>query len=330
MNDSMNNDTLVIGLPSKGRLEANSLTYFARAGLGVVKQDGRGYNGRLQGVNNVEVVFLSADEIAQRLGNGGLHMGVTGEDLIYERIEKPELSVEPMARLGFGHATVAVAVPKSWIDVRLMVDLDEVAWGFRTRYGRQMRIATKYTRLTRNFLSRHGVTNYRIVESAGATEGAPGIGSAEFIVDITSTGATLAANNLKLLEDGVILKSEAVLMACLVASWSTPTLTAAAEVLAMIMARKRAASMVEVRFVHKGVDVGFLSSLTERFGVMTSFPREGTAQDVVIVYCPREQLHPLVAWLQKDGSQTVTASFPDYIFTADNEGYDRLLARLNG
>ena len=115
--------------------------------------------------------------------------------------------------LGFGSANVVVAVPQAWIDVRTMADLDDVTTGFRAQHNRRMRVATKYINLTRTFFAAHGVVDYRIVESAGATEGAPAVGTAEMIVDITTTGATLAANGLKVLDDGVILRSQANLVA---------------------------------------------------------------------------------------------------------------------
>jgi ATP phosphoribosyltransferase len=158
------------------------------------------------------VAFLSASEIARELSTGTIDMGVTGEDLLRETIADFDARVSIPARLGFGHADVVVAVPDSWIDVVTMADLDDVAAEFRQRHGRRLRIATKYWRLTQGFFSgQHGIQMYRIVESLGATEGAPAAGQADIIVDITSTGSTLHANELRVLEDGVMLKSEACL-----------------------------------------------------------------------------------------------------------------------
>ena len=159
------------------------------------------------------MTFLSATEIARELDRGSIDLGVTGEDLVRETIPDWETRVEISARLGFGRADVVVAVPEVWFDVSTMADLDDVAADFRHRHGRRLRIATKYWRLTQQFFSqKHGIQVYRIVESLGATEGAPAAGSADVIVDITSTGSTLKANHLKVLEDGVILRSEACLV----------------------------------------------------------------------------------------------------------------------
>ncbi|MDN2566263.1 ATP phosphoribosyltransferase [Aquibium sp. A9E412] len=207
--------SVTIALPSKGRLKEDALAALAAAGLTVeAPQDARRYSARVAGFDGLEVAFLSASEIARELGRGAVDLGVTGEDLVRETIAGWSDKVEIAARLGFGRADVVVAVPDVWFDVATMADLDDVAAEFRHRHGRRLRIATKYWRLTQQFFSqKHGIQVYRIVESLGATEGAPAAGSADVIVDITSTGATLAANHLKVLDDGVILRSQACLVA---------------------------------------------------------------------------------------------------------------------
>lgn len=206
--------TLTVALPSKGRMKDDAIATFARAGLTVsaIGND-RSYRGRIEGIEDVEVAFLSASEIARELGAGAVDFGVTGEDLVRESLARADERVEIAARLGFGNADVVVAVPDIWKDVDSMADLGDVAADFRSRHGRRLTIATKYWRLTQNFFStRHGIQLYRIVESLGATEGAPASGAADIIVDITSTGSTLTANHLRVLSDGVILKSEACLV----------------------------------------------------------------------------------------------------------------------
>lgn len=205
--------TITIALPSKGRMKDDAMTAFASAGFTVsnIGSD-RSYRGAVEEMPEVEVAFLSASEIARELGSGGVDFGITGEDLLRETIPESEARVEICSRLGFGHADVVVAVPEIWLDVETMADLGDVAADFRHRHGRRLSIATKYWRLTRQFFSaKHGIQLYRIVESLGATEGAPASGAADVIVDITSTGSTLKANHLKVLADGVILRSEACL-----------------------------------------------------------------------------------------------------------------------
>ena len=208
--------TVTLALPSKGRLKDQALEAFAKAGMEIdPPADQRQYNARMASLENVEIAFLSASEIAREVGEGRVDLGVTGEDLLRETFSDWEKRTEIVARLGFGRADVVVAVPDVWLDVESMADLDDVAADFRHRHGRRLRIATKYWRLTQQFFSQmHGIQVYRIVESLGATEGAPAAGSADIVVDITSSGSTLRANHLKILSDGVILRSQA----CLVAS----------------------------------------------------------------------------------------------------------------
>lgn len=208
--------SLTLALPSKGRLREQALEKMAAAGFPVTEpSDSRSYRARMEAEPGIEVAFLSASEIARELASGNLDLGVTGEDLVREAVADWQARMQVEARLGFGHADVVVAVPQVWYDVDTMADLEDVAAEFRSRHGRRLRIATKYWRMTQEFFSRtHGIQVYRIVESLGATEGAPASGQADVIVDITSTGSTLRANNLKLLDDGLILPSQA----CLVSS----------------------------------------------------------------------------------------------------------------
>ena len=198
----------VLAIPSKGRLQEAAHAFFARAGLELIQGRGaRDYRGAIAGLPGVEVAYISSAEIVGQLGAGAAHFGVAGEDLVREKALNVEARFELLSPLGFGHANVVVAAPRTWIDVRTMADLDDVAQAFRAKRGERMRVATKYVNLTRRFFAEHGVADYRIVESLGATEGAPASGAAELIVDITTTGATLAANALKTLDDGTILRS---------------------------------------------------------------------------------------------------------------------------
>ncbi len=217
------NDRLVFAVPSKGRLMEQTTEALSKAGLQLRKTGHeRGYRGEIAGLDMVDVAFVSASEIAWYLKTGRAHLGVTGEDLVREQMTDAEARVEFIHKLGFGHADVVVAVPASWLDVRTMADLDHIAGSFRREHGRWVRVATKYLSLTRQFFALKGVSDYRIVESLGATEGTPAAGSADLIVDITSTGETLVANGLRILDDGVILRSQANLVASNLAPWATP------------------------------------------------------------------------------------------------------------
>ena len=209
--------TVTLALPSKGRLKDKTLDTLKAAGYEIILADNdRNYRAAVANDKNIDILFLSASEIARELGYGNVDLGVTGQDLIHETLAHPGTKVKVEVPLGFGFADVVVAVPAVWHDVVTMADLDDVAAEFRQRHGRRIRIATKFWRLTQQFFSqKHGIQVYRIVESLGATEGAPAAGSADMIVDITSTGETLRANKLKILDDGVILKSQASLVSAL-------------------------------------------------------------------------------------------------------------------
>lgn len=213
--------TLKLAIPSKGRLKEQAEDYFAAAGFRIEPLGGaRGYFARIANLPDVEVRLLSAGEIASSVIAGDVHCGVSGEDLLREQAGDLERVAHLLAPLGFGRADLVVAAPRSWLDVETMADVDDVAARMEASTGRKLRVATKYIRSTRRFFTEEGVGHYRIVESAGATEGAPAAGVAELVVDITTTGATLASNGLKILRDGVILRSQAQLVASLGAAWS--------------------------------------------------------------------------------------------------------------
>lgn len=214
-------DNLVFAIPSKGRLMEQAAEYLASHGLPLRKVGNeRGYRGVIDGIDGVEVAYVSASEIAEQLKSGRAHLGITGEDLVREQMIDPAGRIASLKALGFGQADVVVAVPEAWLDVWRMTDIEEVAIEFRRVHGRRLRVATKYTNLARRFFARKGVTSYRIVESIGATEGTVAAGLAELVVDITTTGATLKANGLRVLDDGVILQSQANLFASTSAPWT--------------------------------------------------------------------------------------------------------------
>jgi ATP phosphoribosyltransferase len=224
--------TLKLGVPSKGRLQEATIAWFARHGIRLARSGaGREYAGQIEGAAGVELVLLSAAEIPRELAAGRLHMGVTGQDLVREEIAGWADRFEELAPMGFGFATLVVAVPAIWIDVRDMSDLDAAASSFRARHGFRLRVATKYHRLVRDFFRAQGVADYQLIDSQGATEGAIKNLTAEAIADITSTGATLRDNHLRILDDGVILESQATLFASRAALWDDAACAARAALL---------------------------------------------------------------------------------------------------
>ena len=202
-----------IGVPSKGRLMEQTFDWFGARGLPMrLAGADREYSGAVDGVDGVQVVLLSPGEVPRELAAGRIHLGVTGTDLVREKLADWSSVVAEVTRLGFGQADLILAVPSVWIDVETLDDLDAAAAAFRVAHGHRLRIATKYHRLVRDFLAAHGVADYQLIDSQGATEGTVKNGTAEAIADITSSGETLRANHLKVLQDAVILRSEAMLL----------------------------------------------------------------------------------------------------------------------
>ncbi|MGB0506033.1 MAG: ATP phosphoribosyltransferase [Pikeienuella sp.] len=204
--------TIKLGLPSKGRLQKSCIDWFAARGVAIERAAvDREYAGRVTGVDGVDLVLLSASEIPRELAAGRIDLGVTGEDLVRETIHGWKSKIELVSALGFGAADLIIAVPVAWVDVENLHDFDAAAAAFRQAHGFRLRIATKYHNLARNWLTQHGVADYQLVDSQGATEATPLNLTAEAIIDITSSGETLRANHLKVLEGEPILKSEAML-----------------------------------------------------------------------------------------------------------------------
>ena len=204
---------ITIGLPSKGRLKESSVRFFENNNLKLTSNGGeRNYFAKIEKVPSVKIIYLHAKEIIQRLGDGTLDMGISGLDLLKESPTNLQKKIEVKKKLDFGMANLVIAVPNEWIDVQTVADLEEVSFDFRDKKNTRLRVATKYPNLTNNFLFSKGVTQYKIIPSIGATETYPFIGSSEIITDISSSGKTLKDNNLKILKDGLILKSTACIL----------------------------------------------------------------------------------------------------------------------
>jgi ATP phosphoribosyltransferase len=319
---------LVLAVPSKGRLQENASAFFAGAGLELAQARGaRDYRGVIANLPGVDVLFLSASEIVGQLASGAAHLGVTGEDLVREHVADAERRLVLLAPLGFGEAKVVVAAPQAWIDVRTMADLEDVASSFHARRGERMRVATKYVNLTRRFFAEKGVADYRIVESLGATEGAPAAGAAELIVDITTTGATLAANGLKSLEDGVILNSQANLVASLIAPWGPRQRERARALLMRIAAAEQAREVRELRARLPRKVKALAESALALFDAHAAFDEANGPQHVVL-HAPKGRAADLAAWLLEQGATRVSVSALDLVFSAKNALYESLEARI--
>lgn len=210
-----------LGIPSKGRLMEDTFNWFGARGITLSRSGSdREYAAQVDGIDGLELVLMSAGEVPRDLAAGRIHLGVTGTDLVREKLPLWQDSVAEVAAMGFGFADLVLAVPDFWVDVRGLDDLDAVAASFRQKQGMRLRIATKYHRLVREYLTQNGVADFQIVDSQGATEGVVKNLAAEVIADITTTGETLRANHLRVLDEAPILRSQATLFASRAADWA--------------------------------------------------------------------------------------------------------------
>ena len=320
MNGAQNGE-LILAVPSKGRLKEQVEAWLADCGLPLQINGGaRGYLAAMKGIASVQVRLLSAGDIADALTVGEIHMGVTGEDLLRETGPDLDRRVLLLRALGFGRADLVVAAPKSWLDVDGMADLEEVAHDYLARTGRRMRVATKYLAQTRAFFAAHGIVDYRITESAGATEGAPAAGAAELVVDITTTGATLQANGLKTLADGVILKSQAQLAASLSAVWSPAALAAAEQLLRAVEARARALTSATL--------VWPAAEDSREAAAIARLVAGGASRRPSGLLVDAGQVASAAATLTQAGLGPVTASRPDFVFEVESPAYSTLAKQV--
>jgi ATP phosphoribosyltransferase len=315
-------DPLILALPSKGRLKEQAEGWLTDCGLQLTASGGaRGYRASIDRLPGVQVQLLSAGDIATALDAGEVHLGVTGEDLLRERGEGVDARVMLLRALGFGRADVVVAAPQSWIDVETMADVEEVAALYLARTGRRLRVATKYLVQTRAFFARHGVADYRIVESGGATEGAPAAGAAELIVDITTTGATLAANHLKILTDGVILKSQAQLAASLKADWTRAQLDLVRGLMLTVEARARAKGLTALAWPAE--------QDAQAQQAVSPFLAKGASLRAQGLLAPIGDLFDAAGVLAGAGVGPAAASRPDYVFEPKCQAVEALAEVLD-
>lgn len=329
---------LVLALPSKGRLQEMSLNFLNGCGFDVRRVgNGREYVSTLVGLDDVDVIYFRPEEIPDRVEQGDAHAGITGEDLYREYGEGDQASMLLM-KLGFGGARLVVGIPQSWVDVSSMNDLDEAAMQFHQKHGRSLRVATKFARLTRSFFSEWGIVEYSLVESSGATEGAPAAGLADFIVDLTSTGTTMAENHLKEIAGGTVLDTHACMIASLHgALWSNRAMAALEHLVEQIEARLRATSQLVLRFsLPSARAAATRRELTEKYGCMlisghpNAAPASRDGQAFVHAYCRRAKLYTVVKFLKASGAAGIVVDRGEFIFEEASPAFDAFRRVLKG
>ena len=316
---------LVLALPSKGQLGDKSQEFLRSCGFNVTRGDNaRAYTGRLTGISGVGIMFFRPDEIPARVEAGDAHVGITGEDLFRENLEEKSSAAILIKNLGYGTARLVVAVPNSWIDVRCIEDLEEVAVQFRRVHGHSIRVATKFTRLTRDFFRKHGITDYQIVNSIGATEGTPSSGMAELIVDLTSTGATIAQNHLKEISAGTVLESSAgLVVSTRVEVWTESRLRSFCRLVDTMEARLEVARSTMIHFsVPRSSAAKACVALVEQHGCnvpaeQSHETKRGAAADQFVervAICPQKNVYGAVTLLRELGSTQVLVQRPEFIY----------------
>jgi ATP phosphoribosyltransferase len=338
-----NNKNLILAVPSKGRLQDRAVEFLGHCGFRLRRSENeREYSAELAGVEGVKVAYYRPEEIPERIEQGDAHAGITGEDLFLEYGEGPPASHIIMRNLGFGAARLVIAVPQSWVDVVALGDLHEVAMIHRQKRRQALRVATKFPHLTRAFFARQGIVDYRIVESLGATEGAPASGIADLIVDLTSTGATLAQNHLKEISGGTLLKTDA----CIVASlgedhWSQSTLGALERIVEQVEARLTARSHAVLRFAlppHHAQAFHAKLEQAARLSIVSWTPGAGRTGDdgdasgygQVVALSDPEAVYETVRLLRTVGCERVMVESLEFLYERRSrafEAFEQLLKR---
>jgi len=323
---------LVIALPSKGRLQEQAANFLSGCGFDVRRSgNGREYVSSLAGLDGAAIVYARPEEIPARVEQGDAHAGITGEDLYREYGEGEPASSLVMPKLGFGAARLVVAVPQSWVDVSTVSDLDEAAMLFHQRHGRSLRVATKFPKLTRAYFAEFGIVEYSLVGSSGATEGAPAAGVADFVVDLTSTGTTLAENHLKEIAGGTVLETEVCLIGSLrSALWSDPALAALQHLIEQIEARRRATSQLVLRFAVPSKAAAVVGrQLTMDYKCALLLPsgsEEASATSdgrvAVEALCARTRLYGVVKFLQSSGASGIVVDRGEFIFERASPAFE--------
>jgi ATP phosphoribosyltransferase len=332
-------DGIVFAIPSKGSLYEGTLSFLKAAGVPVRYESDRQYTAQVSGIEGMSVLFQRAEEIPSKVAGGAADIGLTGEDLYREQVEYSDDLLMPMRDLGYGHARLVVAVPNTWIDVTNMADLGELSFSFRLRHHRNLRIATKFPNLSRAFLARHGITDYALVESLGATESAPTSGAADLIIDLTSSGKTLSENHLKVLQDGIVIASQACLIASRrIASWNKERLKSLETFFDLIESHLRGRDMFNLQAAIRRSRLAELAAPGSRdWHLAYSIPMEGgpaaaTEQRdefvVIRVTCRRHYLHRMIRRLRESGASEVIVTQPNYVFKEHSEAFDNLNRKL--
>ena len=325
-----------IALPSDGELYDSTIAFMRACGLTVSRPNSRRYTGTVPTIPGVEVLFQRTADVTQKVEEGSAELGVTGLDRVFEYRNDEARAAVLIEDLEYGRCEFVMAVPDSWMDVTSLSDLADLALEFRQE-GKQLRIATKYPRLLRGYLYERGINYFTLVPASGAMEAAPAAGYADLIADLTASGVTLRENQLKQLDEGTILASQACLISNpVLLSVSREALALARSIVELIeghlraepyyrlTANVRAASAEEVSStVLARPDLAGLRGPT----VARVYNIEEQDWFNVSLLIKKGQLLEAVDHLRNCGAIDVAASQLSYLFDGHSEAYENLFGR---
>ncbi len=331
---------LRLALPSKGELEEPTLAFLRACGLGVNRPNSRQYTAGIPALRDTVVLFQRAADIPAKVAEGSVDLGITGLDVVRETLPEGSSCGVILDDLDYGQCDLVLAIPETWIDVSSMADLVEVAEEMRAK-GMELRVATKYPRLVRQFFLQKGLNYFSMVASSGAIEVAPTMGFADVIADLSSSGTTLRENALKTLVDGTVLSAQACLLGNLVALRHNPTaLDTTKALLEMMEAYLRARDYFSVTGNVRGESAEAVAqsvmSQPEVAGirgptVAKVYSYYGEAQDwfAATVVVRKRKLMQAVEHLRSIGGSSVTVAPVGYVFEESSTAYCSLVQTLD-
>jgi len=330
--------TIRLALPSKGQLEEPTMSFLDRCGMRVAKTNPRQYLAKMPAFPEVEVLFQRPADIFAKVRDGDASLGITGYDIVAEGQADGDDVVILSEMMGYGGCDLVLAVPEGWLDVSCVADLSELALAQRDA-GRQLRIATKYPNLVRDFLYEHGINHFALVESQGAMEAAPAVGYSDLIADLTATGTTLRENRLKQLDDGTILHSEA----CMIGHRATlqrdaRVLETTRLMLELMEAHRRGrryravlANVACTEPAQVAARIGHFPAISGLRGpaILPIYDRNGDCSALTVsVVVREEEMRAVVQQFRQLGSMEIIVSPVDYIFDVTSRAFDDVLAKL--
>ena len=328
-----------LALPSKGRMEEETLAFLDGCSLHVTKLNPRQYVASMPAIPEVEIWFQRSPDIVRKVRYGDVDLGITGFDSVAEYGDEGDEIIILHDALGFGACQLVLAVPDEWDDVTSVGDLAALARN-RAAAGQGLRIGTKYERLVTRFLAEHGLAECQLIGAEGALEAGPAMGYVDLIADLSASGTTLRENRLKPIEGGTLLASQACLIGNRHALKTRPeALAVAKQLLEFFEARLRAAGFhaiianiqgespeVVAQKVLSQPDLAGLQGPT----ISQVYLRDPAVRDwyAISIIVRKERLVQAVEQLRAIGGSGVVVTPATYIFEDEPATYRKLMAEL--